>query len=793
MAGPVWILLIFICFPLSSPARPSLPRGSSLSVEDPSDVLVSPGGAFSAGFFWVGKNAYSFAIWHGNSSCTADVCFPVWMANRDLPVNGKGSMLSLLDSGNLILTDAGDSTVWSTSTVSSKVTKLQLNEMGNLVLVEENGQALWQSFDFPTDTLLPLQVMKRDTVLTSSRSRSNYSAGFYRLYFNDDNVLHLIFNGHTYSSSYWPYPWSQPSQQDRFVYNTTRSALLDPLGHFLSSDNYTFLSSDYGVALPRRLTVDPDGNLRLYSLDNVTRNWSVTWQAFSSIPCFIHGVCGNNSLCSYDPFMGRSCSCIPGYARVNNSDWSFGCKPIFPLSCECGTDVKFVKVLYMDFYGYDHDHLLNTTLKECRSQCAKLCSCRGFQYTPSKGTNECFLKIELVNGHNLPSFSGEFYLKLSKSMHLTTEQLQKRTRYNCSSGVKMIERTYRQKGNSGIVTFMLWFAIAVAGIEILLVFLVWFFFFRDQQDITTSSHNYILAAAGFQRFTYDELKKATQNFSKEIGRGGGGIVYRGILPDNRVAAVKLLNNATTGEEDFLAEVSIIGKLNHMNLIEMWGYCAEGKYRLLVYEYMEHGSLSENLLSTELDWSRRFNIAVGTAKGLSYLHEECLEWVLHCDVKPQNILLDSEYQPKVADFGLSKLIDRGKGVNSEFSRIRGTRGYMAPEWVSNLPITSKVDVYSYGIVMLELVTGLNPASVHSIWSGEDVKNIRLVTWARQKMQESISNLSRVDEIVDPKLVGNYDKRKMEILIQVALKCVEEERDARPTMGQVVEMLLQDENN
>ncbi|OWM80676.1 hypothetical protein CDL15_Pgr006706 [Punica granatum] len=228
----------------------------------------------------------------------------------------------------------------------------------------------------------------------------------------------------------------------------------------------------------------------------------------------------------------------------------------------------------------------------------------------------------------------------------------------------------------------------------------------------------------------------------------------------------------------------------MNLIETWGYCAEGKHRLLVYDYMEHGSLADNLSNGKLDWRRRFDIAIGAARGLAYLHEECLEWVLHCDVKPQNILLDSKYQPNVADFGLSKLLNRDESKNLSFSRIRGTRGYMAPEWVYNLPITSKVDVYSYGIVLLEMVTGRNLTGgvLHPNFGGSEQENRRLTSWVREKMNnEGVPVANRIEEIKDHSVEGEYVWNKVEALVAVALQCVAEDRYERPTMRQVVEML------
>ncbi|KAF7852331.1 hypothetical protein BT93_L0889 [Corymbia citriodora subsp. variegata] len=332
----------------------------------------------------------------------------------------------------------------------------------------------------------------------------------------------------------------------------------------------------------------------------------------------------------------------------------------------------------------------------------------------------------------------------------------------------------------------------VTAKEAIVVLTVWCFIHGTRPEKGGAHINgYHAGPTGFRWFTYDELKKATRNFSEEIGRGSGGIVYKAVLSDCRVAAVKRLNEANQGENEFLAEVSTIGNLNHMNLIDMWGYCAEGKHRLLIYEFMEHGSLAENLSSpTELDWSKRFEIVLGSARGLAYLHEECLEWVLHCDVKPQNILLDSTYQPKVADFGLSKVLKRKGLNNSSFSRIRGTRGYMAPEWVYNMPITSKVDVYSYGIVLLELVTGRSPTGggLANIEGGDENESKRLTSWVRERKRTEVPTRTWIKEIVDPRLTGEYDIRMVEVLVALALQCVEEDRDARPTMSQAVEMLL-----
>ncbi|KAJ1431069.1 putative serine/threonine-protein kinase [Sesbania bispinosa] len=780
----------------SSAVSDTLPQSSSLSVEKPSDTLVSANGDFSAGFFQVGDNAFCFSVWFTRSKQPTIV----WMANRDTPVNGKGSQLTLRKDGDLILMDAGRTTIWNSATFSPSQLQLQLKLMdsGNLVLGTLQGTTIWQSFNFPTDTLLPDQSFLQTASLVSSRSTTNYSSGFYKLYFDNDNVIRLLFNGPALSSIYWPPTWISPIDIGRSTYNITRFAVLDSFGKFTSSDGFQILSTDYGRRLYRRLKIDPDGNLRLYSFNKDRQMWEVSWQLISDT-CSVHGLCGANSMCTYDHVSGRTCYCLQGYKAKDPNDWTQGCVPDFsPADLSCNNNqtdesMDFLHLANAELFGYDWNVTEVTSLKECQKICLELCDkCKGIQLQFNDDTTyNCYLKTLLLNGRDSPSFDGDFYLKLPKVTLQYSKKPLKHSPLNCATGLSP-PLNPRTNSNSS-TSFLVWFACGIGAFEVSTIFLVWFFLFRTKkQPDTTYQQRDLLSATRFQRFTFAELKSATKGFNEEIGRGAGGVVYKGILYDNRVAAIKRLSEATQGEEEFLAEMSTIGMLNHMNLIDMWGYCVEGKHRLLVYEYMEHGSLAHNLFCNTLDWKKRFDIAVGTARGLSYLHEECLEWVLHCDVKPQNILLDSDFQPKVADFGLSKLLNRDGHGNSAISRIRGTRGYMAPEWVYNLRITSKVDVYSYGIVVLEMVTGKSPMALHSLENSTGTEHRRLVTWVTSKINNALTTMFWIEEIIDPKLEGRYDISQIEILVKVALQCVQDDMNERPSMSQVAEMLQSHEN-
>ena len=281
-------------------------------------------------------------------------------------------------------------------------------------------------------------------------------------------------------------------------------------------------------------------------------------------------------------------------------------------------------------------------------------------------------------------------------------------------------------------------------------------------------------------FTYRDLQNATKNFSGKLGGGGFGSVFKGTLPDSIMIAVKKLENVGQGEKQFRTEVSTIGSIQHVNLVRLRGFCSQDTKRLLVYDYMANGSLDAHLFhennSYVLAWETRYQIALGIARGLAYLHEKCRSCIIHCDIKPENILLDDEFCPKVADFGLAKLVGR------EFSRVlttmRGTRGYLAPEWIAGVAITSKADVYSYGMMLFELVSGRRNAKQF-----EDGKVNFFPTLATSILVEGGNVLS----LLDPRLDGDADVEELERVCKVACWCIQDEEFHRPSMGLVVQIL------
>ncbi|MBA0562876.1 hypothetical protein Golob_007897 [Gossypium lobatum] len=288
-------------------------------------------------------------------------------------------------------------------------------------------------------------------------------------------------------------------------------------------------------------------------------------------------------------------------------------------------------------------------------------------------------------------------------------------------------------------------------------------------------------------FTLRELELATDGLCEEnvIGEGGYGIVYYGVLTDGTKIAVKnLLNNRGQAETEFKVEVEAIGRVRHKNLVRLHGYCVEGAYRMLVYEYVDNGNLEQWLHGdvgdvSPLTWDIRMNIILGTAKGLAYLHEGLEPKVVHRDVKSSNILLDRQWYPKVSDFGLAKLLCSERSYVT--TRVMGTFGYVAPEYACTGMLTEKSDVYSFGILIMEIITGRSPVDFTRP-QGE----VHLVQW----LKTMVGN-RKAEEVIDPKLPVMPASKALKRVLLVALRCVDPDATKRPKMGHVIHMLEADD--
>ncbi|KAK7314469.1 hypothetical protein VNO77_32994 [Canavalia gladiata] len=294
-------------------------------------------------------------------------------------------------------------------------------------------------------------------------------------------------------------------------------------------------------------------------------------------------------------------------------------------------------------------------------------------------------------------------------------------------------------------------------------------------------------ALGFSKstFTYEELARATDGFSDAnlLGQGGFGYVHRGILPNGKEVAVKQLKAGSgQGEREFQAEVEIISRVHHKHLVSLVGYCITGSQRLLVYEFVPNNTLEFHLHGKgrpTMDWPTRLRIALGSAKGLAYLHEDCHPKIIHRDIKAANILLDFKFEAKVADFGLAKF---SSDVNTHVStRVMGTFGYLAPEYASSGKLTDKSDVFSYGVMLLELITGRRPVDKTQTFMEDS-----LVEWARPLLTRALEE-DDFDSLIDPRLQNDYDPNEMVRMVASAAACTRHSAKRRPRMSQVVRAL------
>ncbi|KAL0407632.1 UNVERIFIED_CONTAM: G-type lectin S-receptor-like serine/threonine-protein kinase SD2-5 [Sesamum radiatum] len=720
-------------------------RGSQmLWIDNDGLFLLSNNSNFAFGFTTTKDvSLFLLVVIHKSSSTV------VWTANRGSPIHNSDNF-AFDNNGNAYL-EKGGSTIWSTGTANKGVSAMELLDSGNLVLLGTDGSIIWQSFSHPTNTLLSNQDFSQGMKLVSDPGSNNLT---YSLEIKSGDML--LSAGFQPPQPYW-----SMRRDTRITINKGGG---DVTSAVLSANSWKFF--------------DPSKVLLWQFIFSDVNNANATWAAVLGDDGFITFTmlqedlsnptstripvdqCSRPAAC--DPYFvcypGNMCQCPSALPS---------CKSVALPACDNSTgSVDLVSGGDgLSYFALDFvQPISNTTLDGCKASCLKNCSCAVMFFQSSSGN--CFLFNEIGSMEGSRDGAGyTSFIKISTS--------------GGSGG---------NGGGSGNKHFPVVVIIVIITVIVILGMLfTGFHFYRKNKKVpetpkeSSEEDNFLEGLSGMPiRFSYKDLQTATNNFVVKLGQGGFGSVYEGTLPDGTRVAVKKLEGIGQGKKEFRAEVSIIGSIHHLHLVRLKGFCAEGSHRLLAYEYMANGSLDKWLFRKGkgeflLDWDTRYNIAVDTAKGLAYLHEDCDVKIVHCDIKPENVLLDDHFMAKVSDFGLAKLMTREQ--SHVFTTLRGTRGYLAPEWITNYAISEKSDVYSYGMVLLELLGGrknYDPA--------ESSEKSHFPSYAFKMLEEG-----KLKDIIDAKLKIDEEDERVAIAIKVALWCIQDDMHLRPPMTRVVQML------
>ena len=321
---------------------------------------------------------------------------------------------------------------------------------------------------------------------------------------------------------------------------------------------------------------------------------------------------------------------------------------------------------------------------------------------------------------------------------------------------------------------------SVAGVVMFLVLLSLFLCYLWKRETRQRQQN-LKSLIPLKHYSYAQVKRITKSFAEVVGRGGFGIVYRGTLPDGRMVAVKVLKDSKGNGEDFTNEVASMSQTSHHNIVSLLGFCSERSKRAIIYEFLGNGSLDKFIAGNTLDWTALYQIALGVARGLEYLHHGCKTRIVHFDIKPQNVLLDENFCPKVSDFGLAKLCEKKESALSLLD-TRGTVGYIAPEMISRVygSVSHKSDVYSYGMLVLEMIGARNKEKAHQD-SASNTSSIYFPEWIYRDIELGKSRRLIEDEI------SNEEHELAKKMALVGLWCIQSSPLDRPPMNRVVEMM------
>nr|XP_043622560.1 G-type lectin S-receptor-like serine/threonine-protein kinase SD2-2 [Erigeron canadensis] len=734
---------------------------SSKLILSDTTILYSKNKTFALGFFNTNNpSKWYLGIWY------ASIPTPtyIWVANRQTPLSSRQSSSLFLTNGKLTVTECD--VVWQTPDVNfTGQADVELLEDGDLVIKNLDdettsfGSVLWRSFDYPTDTFLPGMNLTVGQTLTCWKNDNDPGLGKYSLRLRppDYGEVELFYiDNNNVNVSYWSSGnWTGnifsgvPEMTLPYIY---KFYFTNPFSEMATFGFYEVWTQKQKPLT--RFSIGSTGQIKQYTWSVQSEFWNMFWSQPEN-PCRVYGLCGNLGFCDGKKVVSP-CKCLDGFRWFDDGDFTGGC--VRDGGKECGEGDEFEEIGEVTFDKERVDGFSGNR-KECESKCLKDCECVGLSFNVK--TNYC------------KNYFG-------KVLNLG----------NSSSGLGMVQDLFSVRVRRGVgrkkIGVRMVVLVSVAGflLAVLLIGGAVLVIARKRKVRRKKlEEESVFPVTNLRVFTYKELHAATNGFSDQLGHGGFGAVFSGNV-DSDLVAVKRLDRPGGGEKEFRAEVCTIGNIQHVNLVRLRGFCSEESHRLLVYDYMPNGPLSSYLKmgGRNLDWVARFRIAIGTARGIAYLHEECRNCIIHCDIKPENILLDQDFSAKVSDFGLAKLI--GRDFSRVLATMRGTWGYVAPEWISGVAITTKADVYSYGMTLLELLGGRRNVEGPPDGGngGESNEKWFFPPWAAKKITEG-----EVASVVDERLGGAYDMEEAVRVGLVAVWCIQDEEVTRPTMGMVVKML------
>uniref|UniRef100_A0A0D3EL80 non-specific serine/threonine protein kinase n=1 Tax=Oryza barthii TaxID=65489 RepID=A0A0D3EL80_9ORYZ len=659
-----------------------------------SETLVSENGIFELGFFSPSGTKHYLGIRYKNITSSNPVNF--WLGNR-IPITNFLNATLYIDAGELYIEELG-SVLWTSNSMknaSDTAVAVTLNT-GNFVVRDQlnSSMVVWQSFDHPADALLPGAWLGLDMVIGANILLTLYKPPYNCTLMIDQSRKRgfiMFIDGHDYLGTF-------PDWMVTYEENGSLVRLNDPE----IPNEIEFMKLHLGqVSL-------------LKWINNATSSgWQPVWSYPSS--CKVSAFhCGAFGICTST----GTCKCIDGFSPTEPSEWELGhfvsgCSRITPSNCQgaVSTD-SFVLLDNLQGFPDNPQNVTAATSEECQAACLSECFCAAYSYhSGCKIWHSMLLNLTLADN---PPYT-EIYMRIGSP----------------------------NKSRLHILVFILIFG----SIAVILVMLMLLLIYKKRSSCVASQAK----MEGFLAvYSYAQVKKATRNFSDKLGEGSFGSVFKGTIAGSTIVAVKKLKGLGHTEKQFRTEVQTVGMIQHTNLVRLLGFCTGGTRRLLVYEYMPNGSLDSHLFSETsrvLSWNLRHRIVIGIARGLAYLHEECRDSIIHCDIKPENILLDAELCPKIADF----------------------------EWISGQPITYKADVYSFGVLLFEIISGRR--STEKIQHGN---HRYFPLYAAAKVNEG-----DVLCLLDDRLEGNASLKELDVACRVAF--IQDDEIHRPSMRQVIHML------